>query len=80
MTGNFQTTGYPFLMLTKRHGLDYGDVLQYASQVDPNSFVYTLSTDERCKLYGRLPDLARHEIDALMRQPVWERGQCPTHS
>lgn len=67
-------TGYPFMRLAKRHGVDYGDVLNWAQNSDPNLPEYTLSTNERFRLYQRLSNAAEMDIEKLMDLPVVLRG------
>lgn len=72
------TTGYPFMKLAQRHHVDYGDVLMFAElwkmyqRIGCERPLITMQRN-RVTLCG-LPDAVQNEIDALMRQPVADRG------
>lgn len=64
-------TGYPFLQIARRYGLNYGDVLLGAE-----SWRRVLTEVESDRYYA-LPAEVQDEINTLMNLPVADRGKDP---
>lgn len=65
-------TGYPFMNLARRHGIDYTDVLLAAECYQPTC-KFSPST-LRLAAFARLTNHVLAEISDLMGQPVGDRG------
>lgn len=68
-------TGYPFMQLARRHGVDYGDVLVTAQWMLTNFGQRACDAAPHIRQHlMKIPLVAAFELGTLVEQPVYLRG------
>lgn len=68
-------TGYPFMQLAKRHGVDYGDVLIVAQWITEHPVQLAFEAEDYVRQHlCKIPRAVAHKIYKLISQPAYLRG------